>query len=222
VKISNPSRTRIITFIGRLPPRVGAGSVRRHAQKPTGFIDLEGDTDQRRHRDPSIIGPGIYSTKHYPSRCTICGYTPPIPEETRAELRYLFSDSTHILPLLASSGLIHDRHLAILLALRIRDREEFCDRLPKNLFSSLDLDIITERLAAKEPTATTSEVFPPAPLPQTEQASANLQWPGGATRFVLMNTADFLPTLKHAMGLNNKGTLFTRTIVSLTRWIMPF
>ncbi len=163
---------------------------------------------------PRTSGEKRPNLKHYPSPCAYCGYLPTIPNAIQFALLNLFCAVPHVVPILAKSGLVHDRHLEIFSAWNPEDRQEFCDRLPRSPFSALDIAVITDllvNLPYLEPTIADGAAAEPAMREVVEGSP----WPDDATKALLMGSPNFLSDLQYAMRLDDNEALFSRMIVSV-------
>lgn len=176
-------------------------------------------TQTTAQENPSLL-------KRYPSPCAFCNYLPIIPKDIRGQVLNLFFDIPHVVSRLESSGLVHDLHLETLLSWDREDRQEFCNRLPQNLFSTLDLTTITMRLV-EEPwlqskaLITTSATNTQGERQRTvEDQCENVPWPDDSVKRLLMTSPDILSELKRAMGQNGSDELLTRlTVSSFCQWL---
>ncbi|KAF5358332.1 hypothetical protein D9756_001409 [Leucocoprinus leucothites] len=222
-------RPRIVTFIGKPPPSVitrKESAAKRRAQSIAPSPSQSSSSSPIPpicHTIPtaslsaqSRTAGGADRKESHPSPCAICGYLPPIPEDIRVNLRQQFSDAVHVIPNLAKSGLIHDHHLRLLLSLSEQARLEFCDRLPRNNFSALDLATIADRLVNS--TSSKGMNHPGiGSMPDElqigyERADTVFQWPDDETQQALKTAPDILSVLKRATGLDTEPAFFSRII----------
>lgn len=157
--------------------------------------------------------------KRYPSPCAFCQFLPIISNDVRSQLLRLFSDIPHVVPHLGSNGLIHDLHLTTLFSWDREDRQEFCSYLPQNLFSNLDLILITTRLVEQSRSESNDLITTSTNPAEEQQRSAedkceNVPWPNENAKQLLMNSPDILSELKRAMGKHGTDELLTRLAVS--------
>lgn len=233
-----------IFFVGKPPPRVKSSAVRAVSEEGTLFnapqpgqyspVTPSATTVaplSSQHPSPNLRlpeppqtpvvrlptePPTISISNHYPSPCAFCGYVPRIPREVQVELYSMFSAIPHVVPILAMNGLIHGRHLAMLLTWDKGDRQEFCNRLPSNYFSAPDMAMVTDLLVNYEP----QELSDSTGAAETQShfimdgECESVPWPDDTTKALLMNSANILSDLEHAMGLGSDNPLFTRIIVS--------
>lgn len=235
-------KSSTVTFVGKIPPHmkvfapgdsstVGVETANKVSQQKRTNLPISDPTTAPTHPSenfpldpktstcsgnicPRPSDENKFDLNHYPSPCACCGYLPAIPSEIRFGLYDLFSAVPHVVPILARSGLVHDRHLEMLRTWNQEDRQEFCDRLPRGSFSALDIAVVTDLLV---------NVPCPEPVVVDDNAAGSgmreevesVPWPDTTTKNLLKDSANFLSDLQHAMRLDGNKALFTRIIVSL-------
>jgi hypothetical protein len=212
---ASASRNQIIEFVGKPPPCVNSkdawkSGISARQNSPPRTLPSASKGENRNVQAVNQPETDPDHTIIYLSPCAICGYLPPISEDIRVGIRKLFSDVPHVIQNLSQSGLVHDRHLALLASLDKRNKQEFCDRLPRNLFSALELFAITNRLMDFSLNS-----GPPAPQGPCDvlKRHTELEWPDAATKILLQESPNILSVLRRTMGLQFRPALFLRITV---------
>ncbi|KAF8637327.1 hypothetical protein AX17_002828 [Amanita inopinata Kibby_2008] len=143
-------RKRKVLYIGKPPPRR--------------IISANPSTPPGRKNTADLSRASII----YPAACTTCGFCPPVSPTQTKKLRSFFTNAEDLIPTLFYIGILHDRHLSMLLSWTPAYRQAFISALhpdrikpaDKQRLASFLTNNISEAPASNAPGIETTSVTP--------------------------------------------------------------